>query len=220
MSDHDFDTNGPSDEELRDLLRSMPRKQAPESFEPELMRRVDGLRRGRWLFGVLHTAARPDWIGGFASAAAAALVVAGAWLYSHEGRSPIVHPVAPAPAALSTPPRTHSVTPPAQRLEATPQVAARQEIEPPVGTPRKPVSARRPAPSRRRAPGIHATVAPAHPAAIDTVTAARIDRSARPTTLPSSSEAGIRPQSDPATPAPLPTLHGEPTGVDTGARRR
>lgn len=234
MSDHDSDMNGPSEEELRDMLRSLPRQQAPSDFDAELMRRVDGIRRRRGLLSVLHTAARADWKGGLVSAATAAVVVAGSWLlvgspdeveHAQTARpAPATEaPATTAPAAASR----HRTAATALSLpSAMPGGAPRDLTEPAALTARTPAprkvaaqsSSRRSSNARRR----HAAQPDAATGvvlqALDTITATRIrshaSRSVSPTT-----EAGVRTARRESTPAPAPILHGEPTGVDTGGGR-
>ena len=251
MSDHDFDTNGLSEEELRELLRSLPRRDAPGDFEPELMRRVAGIRRRRGVLSVLHTGARAEWVGGVVSATVAAVVVAGAWLFMCAGdpadstnapaaASPIVAvapPVAasplgprlPMPSSLDVRPK--GVPEPGQATmelssaAATSMGAARQTSAPTRGEASRRSSAST-APSRRgtASPSARRRMSPVvaeSVRSIDTIAAARVRIRPTPRPIPTPTEAGSRTaHPEMGAPAPAPTLHGEPTGVDTGGRAR
>jgi hypothetical protein len=228
MSDHDNDNKRPSEEELRDLLRSMPRAQAPESLEPSLMHRIDAMRRRRSLFGVLHTAARADWIGGLLSAATAAAVVAGAWLFVESGGSTAIAPTYVTPAPISKP--LESSTP---RATARETVARTPQQQLPVRADEPKIAAHA-APARRSSSTLTSSARRRHSTArtpsarasrivsIDTVAAARLRNAVTVPTLPSSSDAGIRHESPQTLSSPTPSSSDSnaPTGLDTGVRRR
>jgi hypothetical protein len=239
MSEHDFDTNGPSEEELRELLRSLPRREAPGDFEPELMRRVAGIRRRRGVLSVLHTGARAEWMGGAVSAAVAAVVVAGGWLFMSSGEpsattgAPVV---ATSPAAVVSPTGAASSSAVEHsRLAVTPQEAIEAAAAPVGSIAPSTVSMRTEAPRRSRAsapPSRRGTastsarrrtppVVTEHVRTIDTIAATRVHVRPAPRPTPTSTEAGSRTaHPEMGLPAPAPTLHGEPTGVDTGGRVR
>jgi hypothetical protein len=229
MSDHDFDTGGPGEEELRDMLRSLPRHEAPGDFEPELMRRIASVRRRHGLLGVLHTAARTEWVGGLLSAAVAAVVVAGTWSVVFAGDS------APATRSAIAPQSIVRVAPSAAPHIVHIQSAVETESAPTPGPAKRATVAPRSRESRRSSAAAiparrqsaasasrradHVTDTPVR--TLDTIVATRVRSRSAARTIPAPTEAGSRtahPESGAPAPAPTSRGDGSSTEVDTGVR--
>jgi hypothetical protein len=218
MSRDDFDRNGPNEDELRDLLRSLPREQAPESLEPDLMRRVAGMRRSRMLFGVLHTAARPEWFGGLVSAAAAAVIVAGGWFYFRDGIDPRMIDPRPAQQLVtgSDAGAARAIAPSrattASSSTQTP-LLARSERPSAASTSRRSAAS---VPTMRHRRPLTLRASSSAPEAIDTIAAARLALHPAPSELPTSTEAGMSPSLDRSSTGASADCRDDSSGADTG----
>ena len=224
MSENDYDTNGPSREELSDLLRSMPREQAPASLEPELMQRLAEMRRRRGIVAVLHGAARSDWAGGLFTAATAAAVVAGSWLMlqqSEPSSRDTVRPAGIVRDSVATAPERPAARTHDEVSADAPVIQERPVIEQQVAPARPSVAAgrtsaavpnRRAVSSSRRRSAARVVSQP-----IDTITATRLRARSAPRTAPASDAGAGVGETVTTTPVPSSPRHrDESTGVDTG----